>query len=185
MPNNYYVGLVHHPVYNKNRQIVTTSVTNMDIHDISRICCTFGITKFLIINPLSCQEKLVSKITDFWQGKGRLYQQDRAEALEKVAFVRSCEEAIDFITIKERTCPIVITTTAKQQENQCNYDFLATNNIDNKPKLVLFGTGYGLTDKIHQEADYVLKPIKHHTAYNHLSVRSAVAIVMDRLLPKT
>jgi hypothetical protein len=47
--------------------------------------------------------------------------------------------------------------------------------------LLLFGTGWGMTEELFDSADYVLEPIKGHGEYNHLSVRSAVSIYMDRL----
>jgi hypothetical protein len=41
-----YLALLHYPVYDKNHQVVTTAVTNMDIHDIARraaptVCAAF------------------------------------------------------------------------------------------------------------------------------------------------
>jgi hypothetical protein len=55
--------------------------------------------------------------------------------------------------------------------------------LDNKPILLLFGTGWGLSDSLTNEADFKLEPIfgKALDGYNHLSVRSAVAIYCDRL----
>ena len=55
MREKVYVGLVHYPVYNKNNDIVATSVTNFDIHDISRTCCTYDIENYFIIYPLDAQ----------------------------------------------------------------------------------------------------------------------------------
>ena len=52
----------------------------------------------------------------------------------------------------------------------------------NKPFLILFGTGWGLADDIIDSADYVLKPLKGFVKFNHLSVRSAAAVILDRLL---
>jgi hypothetical protein len=49
------------------------------------------------------------------------------------------------------------------------------------PFLMLFGTGWGLTREVKDGSDYVLAPIEGK-GYNHLSVRSAVAIILDRLL---
>ena len=49
------------------------------------------------------------------------------------------------------------------------------------PLLMLFGTGWGLTKEVKAEADFRLEPIEGK-GYNHLSVRSAVAIILDRLL---
>jgi len=49
------------------------------------------------------------------------------------------------------------------------------------PYLMLFGTGWGLTQEVKDSSDHVLAPIEGK-GYNHLSVRSAVAIILDRLL---
>jgi hypothetical protein len=51
-----------------------------------------------------------------------------------------------------------------------------------QPFLVIFGTGWGLTETIISQADYVLEAVEGGTDYNHLSVRSAAAIILDRLL---
>ena len=52
---------------------------------------------------------------------------------------------------------------------------------DDKPYLLLFGTGWGLTDEVMAMSDYILEPIRANSKYNHLSVRAAVAIILDRL----
>jgi hypothetical protein len=49
------------------------------------------------------------------------------------------------------------------------------------PVLLLFGTGWGLADSMIPEVSRVLTPIRGAPPWNHLSVRSAVAIVLDRL----
>src|SRR5262247_3881360 len=46
-----YLALLHYPVYDKNRQVVTTAVTNMDIHDISRAGRTYGVRGFFVVTP--------------------------------------------------------------------------------------------------------------------------------------
>jgi len=52
-----------------------------------------------------------------------------------------------------------------------------------KPVLILFGTGWGLTPPLVTGADLRLSPIQAGapTGYNHLSVRAACAITLDRL----
>ncbi len=50
-----------------------------------------------------------------------------------------------------------------------------------KAILLLFGTAWGLADEVMDMADYLLDPVEGYTDYNHLSVRSAVAIILDRL----
>ena len=51
----------------------------------------------------------------------------------------------------------------------------------NQPYLLIFGTGWGLTETVFSRADVVLEPVRGPGSYNHLSVRSAVAIILDRL----
>jgi len=53
---------------------------------------------------------------------------------------------------------------------------------DSSPVLLLLGTGWGLTEEVLAESDYILEAIEGGTDYNHLSVRSAAAIILDRLL---
>jgi len=50
------------------------------------------------------------------------------------------------------------------------------------PCLLVFGTAWGLSESIKRAADYVLDPVKGNTNYNHLPVRAAAAIILDRLL---
>jgi len=182
---NIYVGLVHYPVYNKQQEVVTTSITNMDVHDIARTCMTFGVRNYLIINPLASQRDLYQKIISFWQSEiGRKYQSDRAVALERINFFDTLTEAKEFIKNQEGLEPIIITTTAKERRGQIGLDAYPSILKTQRPLFVIFGTGYGLADEIHQAADYTLQPISGTGEYNHLSVRSAVAIMLDRMLPK-
>ena len=48
---NISIALLHYPVYNKNKEIVASSVTNFDIHDIARCARTYGINKYFIVHP--------------------------------------------------------------------------------------------------------------------------------------
>jgi hypothetical protein len=52
------------------------------------------------------------------------------------------------------------------------------------PVLLVFGTAWGLTDDFMAQADHILEPLAGKGTYNHLSVRSAAAIVVDRLLDR-
>ena len=94
MPNGIYLGLVHHPVYNKNMEVITTSVTNLDIHDIARCVTTYQMEQYFLIHPLPTQHKLITEIIGYWQeGYGATYNPDRKEALDSVKLVESIEEA--------------------------------------------------------------------------------------------
>ncbi len=175
---NIYVGLVHSPVYNKFGDVVTTSITNLDIHDIARSCMTFGIKKFFIINSLETQKKLLERILKFWKSDvASKYNPDRVNALSIIDYAKDIEDAKKKINLQEEDY-LVISTTASTLKSQLSFhDFGKLE----KPVFLLFGTGNGLTEKVHQAADYILEPISGIDNYNHLSVRSAVAIVLDRI----
>ncbi|HBQ11087.1 MAG TPA: tRNA (guanine(37)-N(1))-methyltransferase, partial [Myxococcales bacterium] len=49
------------------------------------------------------------------------------------------------------------------------------------PSLILFGTGHGLAPALLEACDGVVAAIRGDGSYNHLSVRAAVAITLDRL----
>ena len=71
MRDNIYVGLVHYPVYNRNSDVVATSITNFDIHDISRTCRTYDIKKYFIITPVDAQQELTNRIINYLIKIGR------------------------------------------------------------------------------------------------------------------
>ena len=86
MEQKFYLGLVHHPIKNKNGELITTSVTNLDIHDIARSCRTYNFESYFIITHFAEQKKLVSKILGHWEEeKSSMYNPDRQDALERVS----------------------------------------------------------------------------------------------------
>ena len=184
MRNKIYVALVHYPVYNKNRETVCTSVTNFDIHDISRTCRTYNINEYHIIIPAEAQKTLTERIIGYWQnGIGGTFNKDREEAFERTFIFDGIEESIKKIERESGEIPNIITTSARTFENSITFEMLSKKIFsDEKPYLILFGTGWGLTDEIMDMSTYVLEPIRGKNKYNHLSVRSAVSIILDRLL---
>src|SRR3989449_3359492 len=113
-----YVALLHYPVYDKNGQVVTTAVTNMDIHDIARSGRTYGIRGFYVVTPVKALQKLALKIIDHWQeGYGSQYNITRKEALS-LARIR---DTLDDVLIDiERECgekPRIVATTARPGGN--------------------------------------------------------------------
>ncbi len=181
--NNLYLGLVHFPVTNRDGELITSSITNLDIHDIARSCITFGVKQYFVIHPIERQKEIFEKIMQFWKSDiAKFYNKDRVEALTLIQFIKSIDETIKLIKYQDGIDPIIITTTAALIDRQISFQDLKTIKMnEDRPILLLFGTGNGLSPEVHQMADYILKPIYGPTTYNHLSVRSAVAIVLDRL----
>jgi len=179
-----YVALVHYPVYNKDLQIVTTAFTNLDVHDISRACRTYGVKGFFLVHPVREQRELVERVLRHWtEGPGVSYNPTRKEALGLVRIKTFLSEALEEIEKAEGSKPKVVATDARPRENLMGYSELKEKVLAGKePYLILFGTGWGIAKEVIEEADYALKPIEGATDYNHLSVRSAAAIILSRLL---
>jgi hypothetical protein len=179
-----YIALVHGPVKDKAGSTVTTSVTNLDIHDISRTSRTFGFSGYFIVTPLKIQHQLVQSILDHWESdKGSLYNPDRTDALALTSLVDTIEDAKRIIEQKEGKKPLVVATGAKLESQGDENELARQVMLDSRPILLLFGTGWGLTASMIEQADFRLEPIysRAFDDYNHLSVRSAVAIYADRL----
>jgi tRNA (guanine37-N1)-methyltransferase len=179
-----YVALLHYPVYDKNGQVVTTAVTNMDIHDIARSGRTYGIRGFYVVTPVKALQKLARKIIHHWeQGYGSQYNVTRKEALALTRITDTLDEVLIDI---ERECgekPLLVVTSARRGGKRTSFTELRDMLIKvNQPFLLILGTGWGLTEAIFSRSDYVLEPVEGPTDYNHLSVRSAAAVMLDRLL---
>ncbi len=178
-----YIALVHHPVLSKKGDVICSAVTNLDIHDIARAAKTYGVEEYFIVTTLQDQKILVDKILKHWtQGPGGEVNPDRREALRMISQVNSVEDAIAEIEIKEKEPVTVVATTAKKEQSATAFLDLKDEMQDGGVFLLLFGTAWGLSDEVLGRADRVLTPIQSASGYNHLSVRSAVSIVLDRLI---
>lgn len=177
------LALIHHPVVNKRAEIIGSAVTNLDIHDIARTARTYGVAEYFIATPFADQQQLVKELLDHWQtGYGATYNPARREALAIVRLVDSLLSATAVLTEKYGKRPLLVATSALQQETTIGYKDLAKKIENREPVLLFFGTAHGLAPEIIALADATLPPIKGGTEYNHLSVRSAVSIILDRLL---
>jgi hypothetical protein len=177
------LALIHHPCVDKHGEIYSTSVTNLDVHDIARASKTYGVERFYVVHPVQAQQALVAAIAHFWdEGKGRARNRNRGEALATVAVVSTTEDAIASETAAcGGTRPRVVSTSARPDANAIAFPTLRRDLEAGADVLLLFGTGYGLADSVLSLAEQRLAPLVGPTDYNHLSVRAAVAIVLDRL----
>ncbi len=178
-----YIGLVHYPVYNKNLKRIASAITNFDLHDLSRLARTYGAKKFFVITPLEDQQQLAERIIRHWKsGYGAQYNQDRKEAFECVVVAQSIGAALEEISVIESERPLIIATDAsKQKARGLTYREAEDLIRAERGVFILFGTAWGLDRQVVEEADYVLDPIEGVTGYNHLSVRTAAAVILDRL----
>jgi hypothetical protein len=180
------IALVHHPVLDGQGATVTTAVTNLDVHDLSRSARTYGCSDCFIAHPIAAQRELVERIRTHWiDGPSGRRIPDRREALGVLRIVASLDEAID--ALGGRDALQVWATAARSFDTaRAALSFVEGRAVlerGGKPILIVFGTGWGLAPAVLESVDALLEPIRAaRGGYNHLSVRSACAIALDRLL---
>lgn len=180
----HYVVLMHDQVIVQDGQIGTSSVTSLDIHDIARSSKTYGIKKYFLVTSLIDQQKIVEKILEFWNTSGIEYNKQRHTAVKEVELKSSLEAVIEAITKKEGKEPLLIATSAQLADHDKRITYYDQSKVwkHDRPVLFIFGTAKGLSNELVKRCDYFLLPIEGFSQFNHLSVRSAVAIILDRWL---
>ncbi|NQZ00151.1 MAG: RNA methyltransferase [Bdellovibrionales bacterium] len=181
-----HLGLVHWPIRDKAGSIICTNVTNFDVHDIARACRTYGVEKYHIINRVPEQQMFVSRLVEHWTlGSGAKYNHMRKTALGIV----NPQSTVESTLASFDKPPLVVATSAQERKTipMINFKDMKADIFepkDDRDVLLLFGTGFGLADEVYSHCDLLLDPIKGDSAddYRHLSVRSAVSIILDRLL---
>ncbi len=181
---NLAIALLHYPVYNKLREVVTTALTNLDLHDIARSSRTFGLDRFYIVTPSQDQQALARRITGHWQeGWGASYNPDRKEALDIVRVCSTLDEARTRFSgrlCNNRSRPSSPVPPIDREASRAGSSGRCLTTL--KPRSCFsWEPAGGLPKQCFDAADHILEPIAGAGTYNHLSVRSAAAILLDRL----
>jgi hypothetical protein len=177
------VALIHHPVMDKNGETITAAVTSLDLHDIARASKTYGVNAFYVVTPLEDQQVLVRRIIEHWvTGAGAKYNPDRQAALALIRLKPCLDDVVAELDAAAGQRPRVVVTSARMGNRDLSYDAIRKMAQDRRPILLLFGTAWGLAPEVMAAADHRLAPINGNGAYNHLAVRSAVSIILDRMM---
>jgi len=179
-----YISLLHFPVYDKNRRIVTTAVTNMDVHDIARAARTYGLAGYYLVTPIREQQEMVRQLVEHWTGGAGLeYNPVRGDAFGLVRVVPELDAVRSEVQRRTGSVPLVVGTSARRGSRCLPVATLRRRIVEEAGSMVLvLGTGWGLEQGLIDSLDEVLEPIEGRGGYNHLSVRSAASIILDRLL---
>lgn len=181
---NLYVGLLHFPMRNRCGEIVATALTSMDVHDIARSARTYGVARYFVVTPLPTQREIAWRIRGFWtEGERATEKSRRGEALEIVWVASDLEETLTWIQEAEGESPFLVATSARTQgAGPISYGDLKEKLCrEKRPVYILFGTGWGMAEELIETCDAILPPLMASSDFNHLSVRAAAAIVLDRV----
>lgn len=174
-----YIALLHFPMRNREGGIVATALTSMNVPDIARTARTYSVSRYYVVTPLSNQRKIAERLREFWMEEEELI--NRRDAVSLVAVREDLEECYDEITHIEGHPPILWGTSARSDLPYPRVEWDEARAIlETTPVLLLFGTGNGMAHDLLQACDALLPPVRGR-GYNYLSVRAAVAIILDRL----
>jgi hypothetical protein len=178
-----FVALVHYPVLNRKGHVVTSAITSLDLHDIARSALTYGVRAMYVVHPVAEQREFAVRVLDHWRlDYGRLYDSRRREALDLVEVVEDLDAALQAAERAARAFPLLVYTSARESGG-VSYDQLRSTieNTSDRPMMLMFGTGFGLAPAMREHADIVLNAVRGPGEYNHLSVRAAASVILDRL----
>ena len=181
--------LLHHPITNRTGEIITTAVTNIDIHDIARSCRTYEVDHYYLVTPVFEQKELVDRIIGHWAlPRSQEWHPDRFNALSRVQVVPSFQDVRNDLKQRypERAVEVAMPDARPLPDQKTYAEIRETWEHETNPgvKIIVFGTGWGVAPQFYSEVNTFLAPLYGpfgKDGYNHLSVRSAVAIILDRL----
>jgi len=174
------IALVHHPVLDAAGKVGTSTLTTIDVHDLSRSARTYGCESFYIVHPIEAQQALAHRIVEHWtHGSSAKRIPDRKDALAISRIVGTLDEA-------RKACgegTELWVTAARSVGKPTTWSAARTALAgDGPPVLLVFGTSWGLAPEVVDAAETLLEPIHGAGTWNHLSVRAACAIALDRLV---
>lgn len=185
MKADLYVALIHYPVMSKKGETICSAVTNLDLHDIARASRTYGVKGYYVVTTLEDQKTLVEQIVTHWtEGKGGRLNPARREALSLITVADSFEWVKKDIRRKSGGKLSVIATSARKNPDNISFGRMAELAHEEGACLITFGTAWGVTEDFLKAADYILEPLDGGSGYNHLPVRSAVSIILDRIVAR-
>src|SRR5690606_28572607 len=143
-----------YPVVDKHGQLVSTSVTNLDIHDISRTARTCDLDGYFTVTPVEPQHWLIGTILNHRNtGSRSTYNENRKDALALTHAKSDIGQVIDHVKNDTGEHPIFVVTSARTYPNTVTFATLRqTLSTPGPPVVLLFGTGWGLHPELIAEA---------------------------------
>ena len=170
LAKNLYLALLHAPVVNKFGHTVSTSLTNLDVHDIARVSRTCGLGGYYIATPLTDQRKLLDRLVAHWlDGPGsrvnrgpfgglRGHPRGHGPGRGRPGHHGTLRPGSD--------------GHRHLGEGPGGHDRgQVRERLADSPVLLVMGTAHGLAPEIIERADGTMRPVRYLSGYNHLSVR--------------
>jgi hypothetical protein len=172
------IALVHQPVCNRLGEEITSTVDHFDVMDGSRLALGYPIRRFYVVNDIPAQRDLVHRLIRHGLGA----RDDERGEFARTAWAPDLEAVIAEHVRDTGARPSVVVTSARPGGAVTDFATARARLFAGEPMVIVFGKAWGLAPRLLDAADVRLAPIDAGTGFNHLSVRSAMAIVIDRLV---
>lgn len=181
----FSLALVHAPVAGRGGHEMVASITTLDVHDMARHARTFGARRAYIVTPVADQKLLVERIREHWLSDGfpEVASGRRTGVVELISAADTVEDAVADARKRAKRVK-VLATTAQRLPRSVSPAEWRTVAGEADEWIILFGTAWGLGKSLMERADRVLAPIEGDGEFNHLPVRGASAIILDRLFAR-
>lgn len=174
------IALLHHPVCNRLGEEITSSVDHFDVMDGSRLALTYGVHRLYVVNHVPAQQALVQRLIR--HGSDVAGRDEARGEFARTHWAPDLATVIDELTRELGRAPTTVATSARPSPGAIAFADARARLRADEPLLLLLGKAWGLAPRVLEGADLRLQPIEGGTGFNHLSVRSAMAILVDRLL---
>jgi len=140
----FAIALVHHPVLDRQGAIITTAITNLDLHDLARSACTYGVRTLFIVHPVLAQRELAQRVKMHWVGgSGARRIPTREPAMALIEVVPSLDDV--YAALGGRSSVDVYATSARRDDRKTtSYAEGRSRLAAERTALILFGTGFSL-----------------------------------------
>lgn len=174
------LALVHHPVKNRHGDVIAATSQEFDLMDAARLALTYDVRRLYIVQTIPAQRAMIERLI----AHGRASDRDVAArgSFERTVLVSSIQEAITHASTRTGKTPQVWSTSAQPRGDVLSWSSARERLAGGVSALVLIGKAWGLAPTVFEDADICLAAIDPGTGFNHLSVRAAMAIIVDRLL---
>lgn len=185
---NLSLCLLHAPVWLDEKKTGVSSLTNLDIHDIARLSRSYALDALYVVTPLRDQLQMLETVVRHWTREATSPgHADRRRPLGWYVLPLHCKKPWPCRRpVRQR--PRVVGSSAlwpAPQKGVPEEPPLTPPTVRQwcaaGPVMLCLGTARGLAPEALAQCDGVLRPLRY-LGYNHLSVRSAAAILTDRIL---
>jgi tRNA (guanine37-N1)-methyltransferase len=175
-----YLAIVHHPVRNRIGEVITATIDHFDVFDASRLSLAYPLAGVFVVNPEPSQRDTARRLIAHGTDPHRT--EDRRGCFDKTHWVPDLAALVEHVRTTTGRPARTVATSARPAPGTVDFAEMRAHLRGPEPYVLLVGKGSGLTDDVLDGADLRLAPIDLGTGYAHLSVRSAMAILLDRLL---